>query len=234
MVHRSSRVGPVGRAEALLVEHLRVADQVEHDPAGLVLVGVEGVEHVAEADLVPPDVIGLALPGQEAHPGAVVGVPGVREPGPGHRRVHVEGDGQVEEDHVVLGDGAVVDHGATVDGDPDLAPDPAVGADHGVAQVVPGPEVADGVELARDRVQLRVGGVALGQRPVEAVGPDRVQLVGQLDGGGAGLHDGPGAPGVADDVGVGPERPRRSTPSGCGTTRPGRPGGGPRGPSRRR
>src|SRR3712207_6886434 len=53
----------------------------------------------------------------------------------------------VEQDHVLLGQCAVVDHRAPGDRHVQLPAGPAVDADHAVAEVVPGPRVADGVEL---------------------------------------------------------------------------------------
>ena len=81
MVQRSRRVGPSVGPRRSWSNIFGWRTTSTHDPAGLVLVGVEGVEHVAEADLEPPDVVGLALPGQEADPGAVVGVPARRGTG---------------------------------------------------------------------------------------------------------------------------------------------------------
>ena len=199
--------GTVVGAEPIPVEDLRVAHDVDHDLARRGLEGVQWVEHVAEPDVEPTHRVGLTVAGQQAHAGAVVRVPGVRELGPGHRRVEVEGHREVEEDHVVLGDGAVVDHRPPLDGHPDLAPQATVGTDDRVAEVVPGPEVADRVQLPGVWIPLGVGGVALLDRSVETVHRHRLQLIGQLDREEPRLDDRPGPAGVADDVGVRGEAP---------------------------
>ena len=240
------------RAEAVAVEHLRVADDVEHD-AVAVVVGVQRVEHVAGLDVEPPDVVGRGLPRQDADASGVVRVPPVGEARAGHGSVEVEGHRQVVDHDVVLGEREVVHHRAGADLDVDGAAHPAVGADHRVLHdVAPAPEVRERVQLAGLRVALGVGGVAAGQRAVEVARPDRVELVGELVRAGAGLDDGEGAAGVADHVGVagevhvrraparaaparrGPRRLAADAPTGCGTTRPCRRGGARRGPCRRR
>ncbi len=94
------------------------------------------------------------------------------------------------------------------DGDVERLGDPAVTADDDVLDVVDqvGPVVAHGVEFAGGGVVLRVGTEGAGERVVEAVDAQRVQLVVELDGRLAGFDHRPGGAGEPADVGVGPER----------------------------
>ena len=80
----------------------------------------------------------------------------------------------------------------------------AVGADHGVLEVGEGPVVRRwrGASPVAG-IDLRVGGVAVGEGAAEVGVADGVELVGELDGAGAGLDDGEGLAAEADHVGVG-------------------------------
>ena len=71
--------------------------------------------------------------------------------------------------------------------------------------VAPSVEIGDGVELARERVALGVRRVPALQCPVEVAGTYGFQVAAQFVRAGTCLHDGEGAPGMADDIGVGCE-----------------------------
>src|SRR5580698_8122303 len=142
-----------------------VLDHVHHDPAVLVVVGVEGVEDPARVDLEPPDLGGVAVAGQQADAGLVGWVPGVGELDPGRGGGHAERDGQVEQDDVVPGQGEVVHHGAVRDRDAGRLSYFAGRADDDVLDVVPGPVVGDGVQFPGAGVELGVRGVPAGQCP---------------------------------------------------------------------
>ena len=81
---------------------------------------------------------------------------------------------------------------------------PAVGADDDVLHVVEplGPGVDHRVHLAGVGIDLRVGGERAGQRAVEVVASDGLELVGQLDRAPAGLDHRPRRAGEPADVGV--------------------------------
>ena len=116
---------------------------------------------------------------------------------------HREGDGQVEHDHEPGGDGAIVDARPILDRDGKLARDDAVGRDDHVADGVPDTAViGDGVEFAGDGVEVGVTAIRAGEGAVERVVALAIQGVGQFDGEAAGLHEGEGAAGDRDDVGV--------------------------------
>ena len=203
MIHRSRRQRPVPGQFGHVVG-ARVPDQVDHDPAAVV-VGVEGVEDPARVYLEPADAGCGAVTGQQADPGLVGGVPGVGQLHPGRYRVQAEGNRQVEQHHVAGGEREIVHHRAVGDRDVGGAADRAAGADDHVLDVVPGPVVGDRVQLARRVVELGVGGEPARQRAGKVARAEDVQLTGQLIGQRAGFHGGQVAAGVGDDVGVGGE-----------------------------
>src|ERR1017187_6118791 len=170
---------PVGVPERGDVEGLVVLAQVDHDPAAVVVVGVEAVEDPARLDLDPADGR-AAVAGQQADAGLVRRVPHVRQFLARGDRVQAERDRQVKQYHVGSGEREVMHHPAVGDGDVGGAGDLSRRVDHHVLDVVPGPEVGDGVQLARLVVELGVRGEAAGQGPGEVARADGVQLIGQL------------------------------------------------------
>ena len=85
--------------------------------------------------------------------------------------------------------------------------DPGVGADDDVLQVRDRPVVGDGVQVAGGRIDLRVGGVAVGQRAAEVAVRERVELVGELDRPRPGLDEGERPAAESHHVGVGGVEP---------------------------
>ena len=197
--HRSVR-GPEGRD----VEGLVVLAQVDHDLAAVVVVGVEAVEDPARLDLDPADGR-AAVARQQPDAGLMRRVPHVRQLLARGDRVQAEGDRQVKQHHVAVGEREVMHHRAVGDRDVGGAGDLSRRVDDDVLDVVPGPEVGDGVQLAGGVVELGVRGEAAGQGPAEVARADGVQLIGQLVRQRPGLDGGQGAPAVGDDVGVGGE-----------------------------
>ena len=195
------------RSEQVLGEHHVVDAEVDHDRAVVGVVRVERVERVAERSVDPHDVGDAALAGQQPDPVAVVGVPPEREAA-GERQVEVDGARLVVDDRVALRQRHVVQHRHARQRDVERAPHPAVVADHDVLHVVEplGPGVDHRVHLARVGIDLRVGGERAGQRAVEVVAPDGLELVGELDRAPAGLDHRPRRAGEPADVGVGPAR----------------------------
>ncbi len=182
----------------------RVLDDIHHDRAAVV-VRVEGVEDPARLRLEPAHLRRTAVAAQQADSGLVVRVPGVGQLHPGRGSVHAEGHGQVEENHVFLGQGEVVDHRPVGDGDVGGCDHLAVGGDDDVLDVVPSPEVGDGVQFTGPRVELGVRGESAGQRAAEIARSPGFQFAGQLIWQRAGLHGGQRPSRVPDDVGVGRE-----------------------------
>jgi hypothetical protein len=163
------------------------------------------MEHIAGGHLAPDDVGGGAVPGQQADARRVLRVPGEREAQAALHHAEVDGDRQVVDHHVVLGEAQVVDHRHVRHRHVHRALHPAVGTDPHVLNVVAevGPVVSHGVQLAAVGVGLRMGREgAVGEGTEERVRAHGFQLVGQLHWRLAGLHQGPGAPGQTDDVGV--------------------------------
>ena len=196
------------RSESTAVEDAIVSHHVHDDATGAVgsdlVVGVEWMEDVAGLDVEPPQAV---QPGpstrQHADARSVTGIPGIGERRAGHRVVEVEGHRQVVEHGEVLGDRHVVHHRATGDRDVLAAHDPTVpGDDRVLDDLGSRPEVAGGVQLTGDRVELRVGGVPVRQCAVEVASADRRQLVVHLDRFGARLDDGEGPAAEPDDIGV--------------------------------
>ncbi len=189
-------------------KHRGVAHHVEHDlecsvlPAPLL--GGHWMEDVTRLYLEPAHLLRLPPEGHHPHPRAVRVVPHVGERGAGCGHVEVEGDRQVVEHQMPLGDRAVVDHRVAGHRHVDPVDHPAGGRlDHRVLQHVgPGPVVADRMQEPGRRVDLGMGGVAVGQAAAEVGMTQRVEGVAQLDGTGAGLDDGHGAAADADHVGI--------------------------------
>ena len=98
-------------ARSVVVEHVRVAADVDHDLVA-VAIGVDLVEHVAGLDLDPAD-LDRALPpsGMHADARAVVRLPAEGIGGAGERGLEIEEHGQLPEDDVAIGDREGVDHG---------------------------------------------------------------------------------------------------------------------------
>jgi len=125
--------------------------------------------------------------------------------GSGSQQVQAEGDRQVEQDHVVLGKREVVHHRSVVDRNIGGAAHPPRGVDDDVPDMIPSPEVRDGVQFAGPMVGLRVRGEAPGQRAVEVIWSERVQLIAKLVRQRACLDGGKGPSRMTDDVHVGRE-----------------------------
>jgi DNA-binding CsgD family transcriptional regulator len=183
-----------------------IADQVHHHPVAVV-VGVERMEDPAWVDVDPADGAGTGttLTAHQADACLVRRVPGVRHLPSAGQQVQAEGDRQVQQDHVVRGQREVVHHGPVVDRDVGGAAYPPCAVDDDVADVIPGPEVRDSVQLTGLAIGLGVRGEAAAQRAAEVARSERVQLIGELVRQRACLRGGQGPPAMTDDVHVGRE-----------------------------
>jgi DNA-binding CsgD family transcriptional regulator len=182
-----------------------VGDDVDHDLAAGVVIGVQRVEHPARLDLEPADLRLPAVPGQQADPGLMGRVPRVGQFQPGGRPDQAEGHRQVEQHDVFFRQGEVVHHGPVGDTDVGGPGHEPAGADDHVLDVVPGPVVGDGVQFPGARVELGVRGEPARQGAAEVARAGGAERGGQLVGQRAGLHGGQGAPAMPQDVGVGGE-----------------------------
>ena len=154
----------------------------------------------------PDDLGRLAVPGQQADAGPIALLPAVGERRTRRSGIEAERHREIEQDDGALGDGAVMHAHRPAHGDAPAGAHPRLRVhDRHLDVVAPAEEIGDGVELPRQWVALRVRRVAAFQRAAEIAGADRLELVAQLVGACAGLHDGEGASRMADDVGVGRE-----------------------------
>jgi len=173
---------------------------LQHDAALGVLVGVGGVQHVARLDGEPADLRrALRAAGHDADPRRLRVVPAVGDAGV---LGGIEGDGALDEDHVVAGDGEVVLEGGGRPRHLDAVGDLPLGVGHVIHEVGRERRGAEEVQLAGDRVGLRVRGHRAAQLAVEVVGADRVEVPGELEGE-VRLAQRQQASGVLDDVGAG-------------------------------
>ena len=134
-------------------------------------------------------------------------VPGVREARAAHRRIDIERDREVVDDHPTLGDRAVVHHRTVDDLDRLHLPDPGVGPDDDVLQVRDRPVVGDGVQVAGRRIDLRMGGEAVRQCAAEVAVLERVEVIRELDRPRPGLDQGERPAAESHHVGVGGVEP---------------------------
>ena len=171
--------GPRG-GHRVLPPELGIADDVHHDGAVLVE-GVQRVEDVARRDVEPTDVAVRPPARHDADAGAVLVAPPVRHPAR-HRQAEVEDHGQVHEHDVPLGDGEVVDHGRARHRDDRALHEPSVGIGAVIHEVGRQIRVAEEMELARSRAELRMGGHRRGEASTEVEATDRLQLARHLGG----------------------------------------------------
>ncbi len=133
-------------------------------------------------------------------------LPAVREARPRGDGVHAEGHREIEQHDVALCDGRVVHAHRSPHRHTPGGPHPRLRVhDRHLDVVAPAEEVGDGVELAGQRIPLRMRGVSTVERASEVTGPKGLELVAELVGTCTGLDDGERATGVPDDIGVGCE-----------------------------
>ena len=157
---------------ALGREHRRVPGHVDDDGAVVRVVGVHRVEHVARVDLGPLHVRVATVTRHHTDARRRIGVPTERE------RLHgeVEHHRQIEEQDATARDREVVHHHRPRQRDRFAAHELTARVDQVVDEVRLGEPVRERVQLARDRVDLRVGGEPTRQRSAEVDAPQRVEL----------------------------------------------------------
>ena len=156
IVQRSSRPS-ASSPLATAGKHRRVGDHVRHDPVAL----VERVAERGTRSRARPRTRSPCRRRAGAIPtrARMLRVPAERKGMTAEHGAHGEGDGQVQHDDVACRDAAVVDAGPVRDGDRLVADDPAGRRQHDVADRVPHCAViGDGMDLAADRVAVRVAG----------------------------------------------------------------------------
>ena len=162
------------------------------------------MEHVARVDVEPPHLTERVVTPHHAEPRAVVVVPPVGHVALAlHGDVEIEHDRQVHEDDVLGGQREVVHHRQRRDVQRPVDGQLAVGVGAVIGDVRrEDVAVAEEVQLAGRRADLRVRGHRVDQLAAEVVGAQRLQVVGDLVGQRR-LDQRQRLAGVVDDVGVG-------------------------------